>query len=152
VVGGSSGLSRGLSSGHGPVSGNAKQILLADRSSVAALNDNTRDTRQALYERAREVQTVRLNNVDPTLSMAAMSCECETLEYAIRVVEVEAATSGTKQANRPSFVAERRVRRSSDVDPPGDDRIRRKRIDDEVAVERSSVVPLQEHLRHRWRR
>jgi hypothetical protein len=118
---------------------------------VAALNDNTRDTRHALYERAREAQTVRLNTIDPTLSMAAMSCECEALEYAIRVVEVEAATSGTKEANRPSFVAERRVQRS-DIDPLGDDRVRRERINDEVAVERSSVVPLQEHSRHRRRR
>jgi hypothetical protein len=118
---------------------------------VAALNDNTRDTRHALYERAREAQTVRLNTIDPTLSMAAMSCECEALEYAIRVVEVEAATSGTKEANRPSFVAERRVQRS-DIDPLGDDRVRRERINNEVAVKRSPVVPLQEHSRHRRRR
>jgi hypothetical protein len=56
--------------------------------------------------------------------MAVMSCECDALEHAIRVVEVEAAASGTKKANRPSFVPAR------------------------IAVERSSIVPLQEQATH----
>ena len=62
--------------------------------------------------------------------MAVMSCECDALEHAIRVVEVEAAASGTKKANRPSFVPAR------------------------IAVERSSIVPLQEQATHLvcWRR
>jgi hypothetical protein len=117
---------------------------------VAALSDNTFDTRQALYNRARVAQTVRLNNSDPALSVAEMSCECEALEHAIRIIEVEIATGGTKQAARPSFVAERKVRR--DVNASGDGRTRRKRIDDEVPADRSSVVPIREHLRHRQRR
>ena len=117
---------------------------------VATLNDNMPDARQALYNRARMAQTGRLNNADPPISMAEMSCECEALEHAIRLVEFEVATGDT-QATSASSVAEGRVRRS-DVTRPGDSRIRRKRIDNEAPAERNSVVPLREHLRHRQRR
>ena len=117
---------------------------------VAALADNTPDTRQALYKQARIAQTVQLNNVDLALSAPEMSGECEALEHAIRLVEFESVIGNTNQVPR-SFVAERKVRRS-DVPSPGDGRIRRKQIKDGVPTERSSVIPLRDHSRHGQRR
>jgi hypothetical protein len=126
---------------------------------VAALNDNSHTARQALYNRARVAQTAQLNNADPALSIAEISGECEALEHAMRAVEVEAATGGTRRATRPSLDVEPKVRRSvepkvrrSDVKPHGDGRVGRRTIDDEVSSERDSVVPIREHLRHRQRR
>jgi hypothetical protein len=129
--------------GPSPETPNKREYYSLIVRAVVALKDNTHDTRQALYNRARIAQTVRLNTIDPPLSMAEMSCECEALEYAIRVVEIDAAIGGTEKSTRP-----RKVRRS-DVNSPADGRIRRELIDDEVAVEQTSVVPLREHLRHR---
>jgi len=116
---------------------------------VATLSDNTPDTRKTLYKRARMAQTGRLNNVDPPLSMAEMSCECEALEHAIRLVEFEVATGSTKaQGPRLSIIAEQKGRRSG-ASPSGDSRVRGKASDDEVPTERGSVVRLREHRRQR---
>ena len=133
-----------LGMGPSPEAPNTHDYYSLITRAVAALNNNTRDTRQALYNRARIAQTARLNNIDPALSMAEMSSECEALEHAIRVVEVE-ATTGTR-ATPPAFVAERKVRRSN-VNPPGGGRIKRKQM--ERTVERGSIVRLREHLQHR---
>jgi len=135
-----------LGMGPSPETPNTHDYYLLITRAVAALNNNTRHTRQGLYDRARTAQTARLNNTDPALSMAEMSSECEALEHAIRAVEVEART-GIK-VTRPSLVAERKVRRS-DVNPPGDGRSKHKQM--ELAVERGSVVRLRGNLRHRER-
>jgi hypothetical protein len=133
-----------------PETSNKRDYYSMIARAVAALDDNTPDTRQALYKRARIAQTVRLNNVDLALSATEMSCECEALEHAIRLVEFESVIGNTNQAPRP-FVAERKVRRS-DVPPTGDGRIRRKQINDGVPTERSSVIPLRDHSRRGQRR
>jgi hypothetical protein len=118
---------------------------------VAALKNSSPTARQALYKRARVAQTAQLNNADPALSIAEISCECEALEHAIRAVEVEAATGGIKRATRPSLDVEPKIRRS-DVRPHGDGRVRPRMINDVVLPERDSVVPIREHLRRRQRR
>jgi hypothetical protein len=61
---------------------------------VAGLDTSTRDSRQALYERARAAQ---LNSIDPALSPAATKRERDALEQAIRTVEFEAAPVGTER-------------------------------------------------------
>jgi len=114
---------------------------------VAALKDNTLAARQVLYNRARIAQTARLNCVDPALSMAEMSCECEALEHAIRLVEFELAT-GVKQGTRASVVGEQKTARPC-VAPGG---IKQKvNIGEPAQVGPSSIVPLRHHLRHRQR-
>jgi hypothetical protein len=65
---------------------------------IAALDENSRGSRQALYNRARAVQTTRLNNIAPALSVVDMQLECEALEQAIRTVEAEAAAADVQQA------------------------------------------------------
>ena len=124
---------------------------------LAALNENTIAARQALYKRARIAQTVRLNNIDPALSMAEMGCECEALEHAIRLVEFEIATGGMK-ATRAPVITERRVRepagppREPAVPRADEARFRAKRMGDELRpAGRSSVVTLRDHLRPRQR-
>ena len=51
---------------------------------VAALDANTPDSRQALYNRARTVQATKLNGFEPPLSREKVELECEALEQAIR--------------------------------------------------------------------
>jgi hypothetical protein len=65
---------------------------------VASLEESTRDSRQALYERAWAAQTTQLNNVDSTLSGAEFKRERDALEKAIRAVELEATTTDTEDA------------------------------------------------------
>jgi len=50
-----------------------------------------RQSRQALYERARVAQTTQLRTIDPPLSEAEIVCEQLELEEAVRRVEAEAA-------------------------------------------------------------
>lgn len=71
---------------------------------VAALDANTPDSRQALYNRARTAQTAQLNGFDPPLSREEMEFECEALEQAIRTVEAEAAAADAEQASKDANI------------------------------------------------
>jgi hypothetical protein len=137
--------------GPGPETPKRRDYYALIARAVAALNDNSRIARQALYNRARAAQTAQLNNAEPALSVAEITCECEALEHAIRALELEAATGGARLTMRPSVVVAPQVRRS-DVKPHGDGLVRRRTIDDVVPPERDSVIPIREHLRHRQRR
>jgi hypothetical protein len=95
--------------------------------------------------------------LEPALSMAEMDGECEALEHAIRIVEFEIATGGTN-ATRSPVITERGIRepagprREPAVPRPGKARVRVRQMGDEVRPPgRSSVVTLQNHLRHRQR-
>jgi L,D-transpeptidase catalytic domain len=57
---------------------------------VAALNPNTRELRQALYDRARKTLIEKLRASNPTLSNADLSAESAALEASIRRVEADA--------------------------------------------------------------
>jgi lipoprotein-anchoring transpeptidase ErfK/SrfK len=58
---------------------------------VATLNPNTREARQALYQRARQTLVDKLRSVDPTLSHTDLNAERAALESAIQQVEQDAA-------------------------------------------------------------
>jgi hypothetical protein len=57
---------------------------------VATLNPNTRETRQALYQRARQTLVDKLRSIDPTLSHTDLKSERAALESAIQQVESDA--------------------------------------------------------------
>ena len=57
---------------------------------VAALDPNTSETRQALYDRARKTLVEKLRASDPTLSNINLSAESAALEASIRRVEADA--------------------------------------------------------------
>jgi hypothetical protein len=63
---------------------------------VDALRINVRETRLALYERARKAQ---LGSFEPTISDADFRRERMALEQAIRAIETRAAATDAKQAN-----------------------------------------------------
>ena len=63
---------------------------------VDGLHINVRETRLALYERARKAQ---LGSFDPTISDVEFRRERTALEYAIRTIEITAAATDDKQAN-----------------------------------------------------
>ena len=54
---------------------------------VATLDPNTREARQALYQRARQTLVDKLRSVDPTLSHTDLNAERAALESAIQQVE-----------------------------------------------------------------
>lgn len=54
---------------------------------VATLNPNTREARQALYQRARQTLADKLRSIDPNLSHADLNAERAALESAIQQVE-----------------------------------------------------------------
>jgi hypothetical protein len=56
--------------------------------------DVPRESRRALYERARAAQLIHLRAISPPLSEAEITCEQLVLEEAVRRVEVEAAQRG----------------------------------------------------------
>jgi lipoprotein-anchoring transpeptidase ErfK/SrfK len=58
---------------------------------VAALNPNTSEKRQALYDRARKTLVDQLRINDPTLSRTDLKAESAALEVAIQRVERDAA-------------------------------------------------------------
>lgn len=74
----------------GQVSGTQSGYYALIARGVAALDANTPDSRQALYDRARTAQTAQLSGFDPPLSREEMEFECAALEQAIRTVEAEA--------------------------------------------------------------
>src|SRR5262245_34239652 len=57
---------------------------------VATLNPNTREARQALYQRARQTLVDKLRSIDPTLSHTDLNAERSALESAIQQVERDA--------------------------------------------------------------
>jgi hypothetical protein len=57
---------------------------------VATLNPNTREARQALYQRARQTLADKLRSVDPTMSHTDLNAERSALESAIQQVERDA--------------------------------------------------------------
>jgi hypothetical protein len=63
---------------------------------VDGLHINVRETRLALYERARKAQ---LGSFEPTISDVDFRRERMALENAIRSIEIEAVASDDKQAN-----------------------------------------------------
>src|SRR5512147_847297 len=58
---------------------------------VATLNPNTREARQALYQRARQTLVDKLRSIDPTFSHTDLKAERAALESAIQQVERDAA-------------------------------------------------------------
>jgi len=54
---------------------------------VATLNPNTREARQALYQRARQTLVDKLRSMDPTFSHTDLQAERAALESAIQQVE-----------------------------------------------------------------
>ena len=58
---------------------------------VEGLDQNTRRTRRALYERARTAQVTYLRATHPPLSKSAIAKERLSLETAIRKVEADTA-------------------------------------------------------------
>jgi lipoprotein-anchoring transpeptidase ErfK/SrfK len=58
---------------------------------VATLNPNTREARQALYQRARQTLVDKLRSIDPTLSHTDLNTERAALESAIQRVERDTA-------------------------------------------------------------
>ena len=62
---------------------------------VAALNPNTRELRQALYDRARKTLVEKLRASDPTFSDTDLSAESAALEASIRRVEADAVRRGS---------------------------------------------------------
>jgi hypothetical protein len=69
---------------------------------VATLNPNTREAREALYQRARQTLVDKLRSVDPTLSHTDLKAERAALESAIVQVERDAARRTTPPPRRPA--------------------------------------------------
>jgi hypothetical protein len=72
--------------------------------SVAALNPNTRELRQALYDRARKTLIEKHRAHDPTLLHTDLRAESAALEAAIRRVEANVAPRAS--SSPPDFVYE----------------------------------------------
>jgi lipoprotein-anchoring transpeptidase ErfK/SrfK len=69
---------------------------------VATLNPNTREARQALYQRARQTLVDKLNSIDPTLSHTDLKAERAALESAIQQVERDAARRTAPPQRQPA--------------------------------------------------
>ena len=79
---------------------------------VATLNPNTREARQALYQRARQTLVDKLRSVDPTLSHTDLNAERAALESAIQQVERDAARRAVPPQRQPA--QERRQERAQE--------------------------------------
>src|SRR5262245_40174460 len=69
---------------------------------VATLNPNTREARQALYQRARQTLIDKLRSTDPTLSHTDLNAEGAALESAIQQVERDAVRRTAPPRRRPA--------------------------------------------------
>jgi hypothetical protein len=70
---------------------------------VATLSPNTRERRQAIYERARQTLVDKLRSIDPTLAHTDLKAERAALEAAILQVERDALRrAAPPQRHRPS--------------------------------------------------
>src|SRR6187399_3064891 len=79
---------------------------------VATLNPNTREARQALYQRARQTLVDKLRSIDPTLSHTDLNAERAALESAIQQVERDTARRAAPPQRQPA--QERRQERSQE--------------------------------------
>jgi lipoprotein-anchoring transpeptidase ErfK/SrfK len=68
---------------------------------VASLPHNTRDAREALYNRARSVLVEQLRASEPPLSDAQIEAEAASLESSIRQIEFEVRRSTGRRAREP---------------------------------------------------
>src|SRR3981189_2755102 len=69
---------------------------------VAALDPNTPEQRQALYDRARQALVARVRGSDPVLRNTDLAAEGAALEASIRRVEAALARRASpRQANPP---------------------------------------------------
>jgi hypothetical protein len=69
---------------------------------VATLNPNTRETRQELYQRARQTLVDKLRSIDPTLSHTDLKAERAALESAIQQVERDALRRAAPLQRQPA--------------------------------------------------
>jgi lipoprotein-anchoring transpeptidase ErfK/SrfK len=69
---------------------------------VATLNPNTREARQALYQRARQTLVDKLSSIDPTLSHTDLKAERAALESAILQVERDAVRRTAPPQRQPA--------------------------------------------------
>jgi lipoprotein-anchoring transpeptidase ErfK/SrfK len=69
---------------------------------VATLDPNTREARQALYQRARQTLVDKLRSIDPALSHTDLETERAALESAIQQVERDTARRTTPPQRRPT--------------------------------------------------
>ena len=69
---------------------------------VATLNPNTREARQALYQRARQTLVDKLRRVNPTLSHTDLNAERAALESAIQQVERDAVRGTAPPQRQPT--------------------------------------------------
>lgn len=79
---------------------------------VATLNPNTREARQALYQRARQTLVDKLRSIDPTLSHTDLNAERAALKSAIQQVERDTARRAAPPQRQPA--QERRQERSQE--------------------------------------
>jgi lipoprotein-anchoring transpeptidase ErfK/SrfK len=68
---------------------------------VASLDHNTKETREALYNRARTALQGQLRNADPPWSDADVKSEAAALEAAIRQIEFEIRRSAARSTPQP---------------------------------------------------
>jgi hypothetical protein len=68
---------------------------------VATLNPNTREARQALYQRARQTLVDKLRSIDATLSHTDLNAERAALESAIQRVEQDSVRRTAPPQKRP---------------------------------------------------
>lgn len=69
---------------------------------VATLNPNTREARQALYQRARQTLVDKLRSIDPALSHTNLETERAGLESAIQQVERDAVRRAAPPQRQPA--------------------------------------------------
>ena len=69
---------------------------------VATLNPNTREARQALYQRARQTLVDKLRSIDPAFSHTDLEAERAALESAIQQVERDAMHRTASPPQRPA--------------------------------------------------
>jgi hypothetical protein len=88
----------------GQVGGTQSDYYSLIARAVAALDANTPESRQALYNRARAAQSTQLNGFEPPLSKAEVQFEYEVLEQAIRTVEAEAEAAEAELATKDAQI------------------------------------------------
>ena len=69
---------------------------------VATLDPNTREARQALYQRARQTLVDKLRSIDPALSHTNLETERAALESAIQQVERDAVRRAVPPQRQPA--------------------------------------------------
>ena len=69
---------------------------------VATLNPNTREARQALYQRAQQTLVDKLSSMDPRLSHTDLKAERAALKSAIQQVERDAARRAAPHQRQPA--------------------------------------------------